>query len=108
MTTTKETCPKCGEAREEESSTGLITWFKCDSSTRKANDRFVQSDRCRITELERENARLREAAKPLAERIRFIDQTGIFSVPDRESVQVNAGQLRALASTLLAKGGKTE
>jgi hypothetical protein len=61
VTTTKETCPKCGAEVDEDSSTGLITWFKCDSSTRKAIDKFVQSNRCRVTELEKEVERYHDA-----------------------------------------------
>jgi hypothetical protein len=56
---TKETCPKCGS---KYSDNGLVViWFECGSRVIHENKRLTQSDRCRITELEKEVERLREA-----------------------------------------------
>jgi hypothetical protein len=54
---TKETCPKCGS---KYSDNGLVViWFECGSRVIHENKRLTQSDRCRITELEKEVERLR-------------------------------------------------
>jgi ribosomal protein S27AE len=55
MTTPKETCPKCGAVVIRKLST--YTDFRCGSGN--YNARFTQSNRCRITALEKENERLR-------------------------------------------------
>jgi hypothetical protein len=63
MTTTKETCPKCG-ARVDTAFDG-ITYFDCLSTNERPQNSFEQSElckaRCRITELENEVERLRDA-----------------------------------------------
>lgn len=51
MTTTKETCPKCGSVRIDLYGYPII--YECDSSNTTV--KFDQSDRCRISELEKEN-----------------------------------------------------
>jgi hypothetical protein len=62
MTTTKETCPKCG-ARVDTAFDG-ITYFDCLSTNERPQNSFEQSElckaRCRITELEKEVEKLRE------------------------------------------------
>lgn len=52
MTTTKETCPKCGA--KELYVFGNYKAYECDSHLFDSGS-FDQSDRCRITELEKEN-----------------------------------------------------
>jgi hypothetical protein len=58
MTTTKETCPKCG-AEWNGKLDPVEVHFKCGSYHTPMVEIFHQSDRCRITELEKENERLR-------------------------------------------------
>jgi hypothetical protein len=56
---TKETCPKCGS---KYSDNGLVViWFECGSRVIHENKRLTQSDRCRITELEKEVERFRNS-----------------------------------------------
>jgi predicted nucleic acid-binding Zn ribbon protein len=64
MTTTKETCPKCGAELKKESHIFAIAIFVCGS---KLEADFTQSDRCRITELEKEKADGAELIKTASE-----------------------------------------
>jgi hypothetical protein len=66
MTTTKETCPKCGAELKKESHIFAIAIFVCGS---RLEADFTQSDRCRIAELEKGITELkREADKALNEK----------------------------------------
>jgi DNA repair exonuclease SbcCD ATPase subunit len=56
MSSEKETCPKCGAELKKESHIFAMAIFVCGS---KLEADFTQSDRCRITELEKEVERLR-------------------------------------------------
>jgi hypothetical protein len=59
MTTTKETCPKCGAGWNGTLDPAEVH-FKCGSYHTPMVEIFHQSDRCRITELEKKVERLRE------------------------------------------------
>jgi hypothetical protein len=64
---TKETCPKCGS---KYSDNGLVViWFECGSRVIHENKRLTQSDRCRITELEKEVERLKSQLAGIANNI---------------------------------------
>jgi hypothetical protein len=56
MTTPKETCPKCSAPVRVFGNLGTI--WECDS---KCFADFLQSDRCRISELEKDKTAAREA-----------------------------------------------
>jgi predicted RNase H-like nuclease (RuvC/YqgF family) len=73
MTTTKETCPKCGEISM--SNYALFVYFACD--TKVYTDGSVKDGeycklRCRITELEKENERLRDDSRRLIEKAKEV------------------------------------
>jgi ribosomal protein S27AE len=115
MTTPKETCPKCGVGIF--GTTASVTRYKCGTSD-YADDVFVQSDRCRITELEKENERLRTAAKRVLSiekrkaQMRADYSAGTCNAEDawKEFGKWESESWNLLrASTLLdPKGGKTE
>jgi hypothetical protein len=113
MTTTpKETCPKCGSplvtnvdghlefaCTTQVAKNGLIYWegYRCILIASR------NSARCRITELEKENERLREAMIGLRQQIGCGCGSG-----DLASLCKTCRVADYNASTLLAKGGKTE
>jgi hypothetical protein len=91
MTTPKETCPKCGS----EVNRNYIIEFCCGTN----REGRYQSYRCRITELEKEVERLREALSlvlPMAK-----------GYAHRNPVGSNQ-KYCDIATALLDKGGKTE
>jgi hypothetical protein len=94
MTTPRETCPKCG-AKYSLRVSGVR--YECDS-VMFSGGQFFQSKTCkgliRITELEKENERLRGE---LNEGCRMID-----------NLTCKVELWKSRASTLLDKGGKTE
>jgi predicted RNase H-like nuclease (RuvC/YqgF family) len=70
MTTTKETCPKCGAGVEIIGNAFAI--FQCESRRLISSSKHIQSDRCRITELEKENERLRDDSRRLIEKAKEV------------------------------------
>jgi ribosomal protein S27AE len=120
MTTPKETCPKCSAGIF--GTAASATSYKC--GTRDYTDGvFVQSDRCRITGLEKEVERLREKIGNAFEELDMEKQAWTVEVASEVlggnivKEQYAKGRLNGIEvalqslsplSTLLAEGGKTE
>jgi hypothetical protein len=106
MTTTKETCPKCGKglnARHQNEHSLFVSYLCGTKEIDGEVSTSTQSARCRITELEKENERLREAMIGLRQQIGCGCGSG-----DLASLCKTCRVADYNASTLLAKGGKTE
>jgi hypothetical protein len=123
MTTAKETCPKCGSLKFQEHRnlhTNELTHitFSCESSTDDNGEPVMISRlchaRCRITELEKENERLREVMDSAIEVRNFVKfneypefgSTGFTELTMKLDKMDTI--LRRHFSTLLDKGEKTE
>jgi hypothetical protein len=128
MTTPKETCPKCGAEVSVIAVESALIDFNCGTTKwsdaiaeRHQLPKLNQSDRCRITELEKENERLRKIASSITtaeqfQRINLCKFNGKWQVRtvtyERDETATDwfdnlSDAIQAYASTLLAKG-KTE
>lgn len=94
--TTELKCPKCGAKFWKRGTIGKpCSIYDCGSWLE--HDDSWQSDRCRIAQLEQENAKLRECLRSLRKPI----QCAIFGIPEQEAIlllhSIDAALIKELA-----------